>query len=108
MIWLIGYKGMLGSEIARQLSENKIEFVGTDIDVDIISYEALSEFASNKSIKESRGEHRPTSPTGQRRQTSRLRIHCHGTSGVLMRSGMNGIQTGTTTAIVSTSQRATA
>ena len=51
MIWLIGYKGMLGSEIARQLSENKIEFVGTDIDVDITSYEALSEFASNKSIK---------------------------------------------------------
>ena len=51
MIWLIGYKGMLGSEIARQLSENKIEFVGTDIDVDITSYEALSEFVSNKSIK---------------------------------------------------------
>ena len=51
MIWLIGYKGMLGSEIARQLSENKIDFVGTDIDVDITSYEALSEFASNKSIK---------------------------------------------------------
>ena len=51
MIWLIGYKGMLGSEIARQLSENKIDFFGTDIDVDITSYEALSEFASNKSIK---------------------------------------------------------
>ena len=31
MIWLIGNKGMLGSEIARQLTENKIDFVGTDI-----------------------------------------------------------------------------
>ena len=51
MIWLIGNKGMLGSEIARQLSENKIDFVGTDIDVDITSYEALATFAKNKSIK---------------------------------------------------------
>ena len=51
MIWLIGNKGMLGSEIARQLTENKIDFVGTDIDVDITSYDALSTFAKNKSIK---------------------------------------------------------
>ena len=51
MIWLIGNKGMLGSEIARQLTENKIDFVGTDIDVDITSYDALSTFAKDKSIK---------------------------------------------------------
>ncbi len=51
MIWLIGNKGMLGSEISRQLTENKIDFVGTDIDVDITSYDALSTFAKNKSIK---------------------------------------------------------
>jgi len=51
MIWLIGNKVMLGSEIARQLTENKIDFVGTDIDVDITSYDALSTFAKNKSIK---------------------------------------------------------
>ena len=51
MIWLIGNKGMLGSEIARQLTENKIDFVGTDIDVDITSYDALSTFAKNKPIK---------------------------------------------------------
>lgn len=35
IIWLIGCKGMLRTEIARQLTENKIEFTGTDIDVDI-------------------------------------------------------------------------
>lgn len=51
MIWLIGNKGMLGSEIARQLDECKITFVGTDIDVDITSYDALANFAKDKSIK---------------------------------------------------------
>ena len=44
MIWLIENKGMLGTEIARQLTEKKIEYVGTDIDVDITSYQALSDF----------------------------------------------------------------
>ena len=51
MLWLIGCKGMLGSEISRQLTENKIEFVGTDIDVDITSYDALYNFAKDKPIK---------------------------------------------------------
>lgn len=50
MIWLIGCKGMLGTEIARQLSENKIEFVGTDIDVDITNPQALESFAQGKEI----------------------------------------------------------
>ena len=46
MIWLIGCKGMLGTEISRELTENKIEFVGTDIDVDITDFQALENFAS--------------------------------------------------------------
>ena len=50
MIWLIGCKGMLGTEIARQLTENKIEFVGTDIDVDITNPKAMAEFVKDKSI----------------------------------------------------------
>ena len=50
MIWLIGYKGMLGTEIARQLSENKIDFVGTDIDVDITNPQALAKFVKGKDI----------------------------------------------------------
>lgn len=45
MIWVIGYKGMLGSEICRQLSENNIQFVRSDIDVDITDIEALEQFA---------------------------------------------------------------
>ena len=49
-IWLIGCKGMLGTEIARQLSENKLDFVGTDIDVDITNPQALAEFVKGKDI----------------------------------------------------------
>lgn len=50
MLWLIGCKGMLGTEIARQLTENKIDFVGTDIDVDITNPQALADFARGKNI----------------------------------------------------------
>lgn len=50
MIWLIGCKGMLGTEIARQLSENKMDFVGTDIDVDITNPQALAKFVKGKDI----------------------------------------------------------
>lgn len=51
MIWVIGYKGMLGSEICRQLAENNILFVRTDIDVDITDFKALLEFARDWSVK---------------------------------------------------------
>ena len=47
MIWLIGCKGMLGSEIARQLDENKLPWIGTDREVDITSPEALASFAES-------------------------------------------------------------
>lgn len=47
MIWLIGCKGMLGSEIAKLLDENKINWIGTDAEVDITSYEALESFENS-------------------------------------------------------------
>lgn len=50
MIWVIGCKGMLGSEIVRQLSEKNINFVGTDIDVDITNPQALAGFIKGKHI----------------------------------------------------------
>ena len=50
MLWLIGCKGMLGTEIARQLTENKMDFIGTDIDVDITNPQALADFAHGKNI----------------------------------------------------------
>jgi len=47
MIWLIGCKGMLGSEIARQLNANKINWVGSDKEVDITNIEALDNFTES-------------------------------------------------------------
>lgn len=46
MVWLIGCKGMLGSEIARQLEQNDVAFIGTDRDVDITDSSALEKFAA--------------------------------------------------------------
>ena len=46
MIWLIGSKGMLGSEIARQLEEADLAFVGTDRNVDITNRQELEAFAA--------------------------------------------------------------
>ena len=50
MIWVIGAKGMLGQEICRQLEENKIEFTGTDIELDFTDEASCASFAQNKSI----------------------------------------------------------
>ncbi len=47
MIWLIGCKGMLGSEIAKQLDEKKLPWVGTDREVDITDPLALANFADS-------------------------------------------------------------
>ena len=44
MIWLIGCNGMLGQEVARQLDENKLHWVGTDKEVDITNPDALEDF----------------------------------------------------------------
>lgn len=35
MIWVIGCKDMLGTEICRQLSENKIKYGNIDTDIDV-------------------------------------------------------------------------
>ena len=50
MIWLIGCKGMLGSEIARQFEDNKIEYVGTDREVDFTDYTSIQNFSKDKKI----------------------------------------------------------
>lgn len=50
MVWLIGCKGMLGTEVARQLKNRNIDYIGTDIDVDITKLEVLEDFA-NKNPK---------------------------------------------------------
>lgn len=47
MVWLIGCKGMLGTEVARQLEAAKLPWVGTDREVDITNPEALEAYANN-------------------------------------------------------------
>lgn len=47
MIWVIGCNGMLGSELVRQLKENKLPWVGTGKEVDITDYSALEAFTKS-------------------------------------------------------------
>lgn len=47
MIWLIGYKGMLGTEVANQLKQKNIPFIFTDDEVDITDFQALSEYVTD-------------------------------------------------------------
>lgn len=47
MIWVIGYKGMLGTEVVKQLQEKKLPWIGTDIEVDISDYNALEKFTKS-------------------------------------------------------------
>ena len=52
MIWLIGNKGMLGTELSVQLEENKFPFIGSGRETDITDVNALREFVRrNNSIR---------------------------------------------------------
>jgi len=46
MIWLIGNKGMLGTELSLLLEKNNLSFIGTDREIDITDSAALGNFAS--------------------------------------------------------------
>jgi len=50
MIWLIGSKGMLGTELSLLLEKSGLPFVGTDREVDITDTAALKKFAENQTI----------------------------------------------------------
>jgi dTDP-4-dehydrorhamnose reductase len=49
-VWLIGCKGMLGTEISLLLEKSGLSFVGTDREVDIADAAALEQFAGKQSI----------------------------------------------------------
>ena len=51
MVWLIGDKGMLGTDVGSALAGAGIEFVGSDREVDILDPAALSAFVSGKRIE---------------------------------------------------------
>ncbi len=50
MIWIIGNKGMLGTELSLHFAEMGIPYVGTDRELSILDTEALEEFAAAKPI----------------------------------------------------------
>ncbi len=50
MIWLIGNRGMLGTEVETLLNRQKRNHIATDVEVDITNIEQLKEFVSNKPI----------------------------------------------------------
>lgn len=50
MIWLIGNRGMLGTELSNMLTARGIEFFGTDREVDIADPASLEYFVSGKSV----------------------------------------------------------
>lgn len=51
MVWVIGSKGMLGTEICRQLSLIHIDYVATDLEVDIRDFDALLHYGRSWNIK---------------------------------------------------------
>ncbi|MCX7655713.1 MAG: dTDP-4-dehydrorhamnose reductase [Treponemataceae bacterium] len=50
MIWLIGNKGMLGTELTELFTQQQIPFVGTDRELSIVDPLALRGFAQGKKI----------------------------------------------------------
>ena len=54
MIWLIGCKGMLGTEVSNQLDKNNFSWIGTDREVDITNYESLEDFANKNSSSDNK------------------------------------------------------
>lgn len=50
MIWLIGCRGMLGSQIAGQLEKADLKFYSTDTEVDITDLGSLQKYSNNKKI----------------------------------------------------------
>ncbi len=53
MIWLIGCKGMLGTEVAEVLNKNNLSWIGSDREVDITNMESLQSFLKDKALDSS-------------------------------------------------------
>mgnify|MGYP000876397790 CR=1 FL=1 len=51
MIWLIGNRGMLGSDVETMLLDSRLEYTATDLDVDITDHNALNRFIMDKPIR---------------------------------------------------------
>lgn len=45
MIWVTGYRGMLGSQLCQLFDEKKVEYAGTGSEVDVTDFFALEEYS---------------------------------------------------------------
>jgi len=72
MIWLIGCNGMLGQEVAKQLKDQKIPFIGTDREVDITDPVALEDFEK----KNETSSYFPSSNLGHTEKQIKWVINC--------------------------------
>jgi len=52
LIWLIGCKGMLGTELSQHPEKSGLSFVGTDREVDITDIAALTSTAAKLAEKQ--------------------------------------------------------
>lgn len=50
MIWVVGSRGMLGSDMTDRLSVAGVPFVGSDREVDILDYPSLERFAESRGV----------------------------------------------------------
>lgn len=50
MIWLIGNKGMLGTEVGEAMRGASIQYLASDIEVDITDYDRLHDFSIGRKI----------------------------------------------------------
>ena len=51
MIWLIGNKGMLGSDLEIKVRDAGIEYFASDIEIDITNIESMRKYLKDKKIK---------------------------------------------------------
>lgn len=50
MIWLVGNKGMLGADVEAILKEKSLEYIATDMDLDITDENAVKDFTKDKAV----------------------------------------------------------
>jgi len=50
MIWLVGCNGMLGTELGEVLNASRLEWLGTDREVSILDFNAITDFVKDKKV----------------------------------------------------------
>ena len=51
MIWLIGNRGMLGTDVESLMKDRKLQYDGSDLELDITNIGALRGYSAGKDIE---------------------------------------------------------